>query len=56
MSTTRTDVDDVDRLALDERQISYLQGTIQMVLQAEVAEQIQQRLMDLGITPTVKDI
>ncbi len=43
-------------MALDERQISYLQGTIQLVLQAEAAEEIQQRLVDLGITPTVKDI
>lgn len=43
-------------VTLDERQISYLQGTIQMVLQAEAADQIQQRLTDLGITPSVKDI
>ena len=43
-------------MALDERQISYLQGTIQMVLQVEAAEQIQQRLEELGITATFKEI
>lgn len=43
-------------VALDERQISYLQGTVQVVLNAEAAEQIQQRLEDLGITATFKEI
>jgi Protein of unknown function (DUF499) len=43
-------------MALDERQISYLQGTIQLVLQEEAVEQIRQRLEDLGITVTFKDI
>ena len=43
-------------MALDERQISYLQGTIQLVLQSEAAEQVQQRLEELGITATFKDI
>jgi hypothetical protein len=43
-------------MALDERQISYLQGTVQLVLQAEVAEQIQQHLAELGIKVTFKDI
>lgn len=43
-------------MALDERQISYLQGTIQIVLQAEVAEQVQQRLAELGIKGTFRDI
>lgn len=43
-------------MALDERQISYLQGTIQLVLQAEAAELIQERLKDLGITATFKEI
>jgi hypothetical protein len=43
-------------MALDERQISYLQGTVQVVLQAEAAEQIQQRLTELGISVTFKEI
>ncbi|MEV6987222.1 DUF499 domain-containing protein [Sphaerisporangium sp. NPDC051017] len=43
-------------MSLDERQISYLQGTIQMVLQAEAAGQLRQRLEELGITATFKDI
>ena len=43
-------------MALDERQISYLQGTIQVVLQVEAAEQIHRRLEELGITATFKEI
>ncbi|MGY2119104.1 DUF499 domain-containing protein [Nocardia gipuzkoensis] len=43
-------------MALDERQISYLQGAIQIVVQADAAEQIQQRLQELGIAATVKNI
>jgi hypothetical protein len=43
-------------MAMDERQISYLQGTVQVVLQAEAAEQIQQRLNELGISVNFKDI
>ncbi|MFD3521247.1 hypothetical protein [Streptomyces sp. NPDC058653] len=43
-------------MALDERQISYLQGTLQLVIQADEAEQIQQRLEELGISGTFKNI
>jgi hypothetical protein len=43
-------------MALDERQLSYLQGTIQLVIQAEPAEQIRQHLDELGIRMTFKDI
>jgi hypothetical protein len=43
-------------MALDERQISYLQGTIRLVLQGDAAARVQQRLQDLGITATFKDI
>ena len=43
-------------ITLDERQISYLQGTIQLILQAEAAEQIQQQLDALGIRATFKEI
>ncbi|NBM14468.1 hypothetical protein [Streptomyces sp. GC420] len=43
-------------MALDERQISYLQGTLQLVIQADEAEQIRQRLEELGISGTFKEI
>lgn len=43
-------------VALDDRQLSYLQGTIQLVLQADVADEVQERLADLGLKPTVRDI
>jgi hypothetical protein len=43
-------------MALDERQISYLQGTLQLVIQGDEAEQIRQRLEELGITGTFKDL
>lgn len=43
-------------MSLDERQISYLQGTIQMVLQAEAAEQLREQLHQLGINAAFKDI
>ncbi|WP_432187674.1 DUF499 domain-containing protein [Streptomyces sp. Tue6028] len=43
-------------MALDERQISYLQGTIQLVTQAESAEQIQRHLEGLGISATFRPI
>lgn len=43
-------------MALDERQISYLQGTLQLVVNSSVVDQIQPLLADLGITATVKDI
>ncbi|MGW0957065.1 hypothetical protein ACWDAO_12355 [Streptomyces sp. NPDC001212] len=43
-------------MALDERQISYLQGAIQLVTQAKAAEQIQQPLEELDITATFKEI
>ncbi|MFE0866078.1 hypothetical protein ACFW5P_28600 [Streptomyces rochei] len=40
----------------DERQISYLQGTLQLVMQAGAAEEIQQCLEELGINGTFKEI
>ncbi|KQT92056.1 AAA family ATPase [Marmoricola sp. Leaf446] len=43
-------------MALDERQISYLQGALQLVVEAEAAESIQEKLNDLGITGTIKDL
>lgn len=43
-------------MAVDERKISYLQGTLQLVLDNVTAAGIQERLSDLGITVTIKDI
>jgi Protein of unknown function (DUF499) len=43
-------------LALDERHVSYLQGTLQLLLSAETAQQIQEKLTELGISATVKDL
>ena len=43
-------------LALDERQMSYLQGTLQLLLRDETAQQIQVQLSELGINATVKDL
>jgi hypothetical protein len=43
-------------MALDERQISYLQGTLQLVANSSVVDQIQPLLSDLGITVTVKEL
>lgn len=43
-------------MALDERQISYLQGTINLVIDAAAIDQIQPLLADLGITATIKEI
>jgi len=43
-------------MALDERQISYLQGTINLVVDATAVDQIQPLLAELGITATIKDM
>jgi hypothetical protein len=43
-------------LALDERQMSYLQGTLQLLLRDETAQKIQEKLAELGISSTVKDL
>lgn len=43
-------------MALDERQISYLQGTLQLVADSSVIDQILPLLADLGITATIKDL
>ena len=43
-------------MALDERQISYLQGTLQLVADSSVVDQIQPLLNDLGITATIKEL
>jgi hypothetical protein len=43
-------------MALDERNISYLQGTLQLVLDSATAEDVQQRLAEVGIQVTVKGI
>ena len=43
-------------VALDERKISYLQGTLQLVLDSATAEEVQQRLEELGVQVTIKHI
>lgn len=43
-------------VALDERQFSYLQGTIQLVTRGEAAEGIQEQLKLLGINVTSKEL
>lgn len=43
-------------VALDERQISYLQGTLNLVADAAVIEQLQPLLADLGLNATVREI
>ncbi|UUY05125.1 hypothetical protein LRS13_06240 [Svornostia abyssi] len=42
--------------ALDERGISYGQGTLQLVVKAEIADQISQRLEALGINAAIKSV
>lgn len=43
-------------MALDERQISYLQGTLRLVVHAEAADEIRQQLEELGISGVFKEI
>jgi Protein of unknown function (DUF499) len=43
-------------IALDERQINYMQGTIQLIMQAKAAGQIQQELNEMGIGATFREI
>jgi hypothetical protein len=43
-------------MALDERQISYLHGTLQLVVDVSTADAIRRRLNELGISGTIKDI
>lgn len=43
-------------IALDERKISYLQGTLQLVVDSAVASDLQQALTELGAPGTIKDL
>ncbi|KWX19574.1 hypothetical protein AFM11_35140 [Mycolicibacterium wolinskyi] len=43
-------------MALDERQISYLQGTVNLVADADGVAELEQILVGLGISATVKDM
>ena len=43
-------------MALDELQISYLQGTINLVMKAASVDQLQPLPDDLGISATIKEI
>jgi len=42
--------------ALDERSISYGQGTLQLVVNGDVADELSQRLQALGISATIKPV
>jgi hypothetical protein len=42
--------------ALDERSISYGQGTLQLVVSTDVAEQLSEKLNALGISATIKPV
>jgi len=42
--------------ALDERHISYGQGTLQLVVTAEVAHQLAEQLDALGVNATIKPV
>ncbi len=42
-------------LAADERQISYIQGTLQLVLDAKTVPDIERIATDLGLNPSVRD-
>ena len=43
-------------MALDDQNIRYLQGTMQLLLDPATAEEVQQRLAELGVQATVKDM
>ncbi|MFE4693887.1 hypothetical protein ACFRH6_28045 [Streptomyces sp. NPDC056749] len=43
-------------MTLDEEQISYLQGTVQLVMQADAAERVRQHLEELGTNRMFQDI
>ncbi len=42
--------------ALDERQISYGQGTLQLVVAADVADSLAEKLSALGLNATIKPV
>ena len=43
-------------VALDDRKVSYLQGTLNVVVDSAVAEEVAALLSDLGLTASVRDI
>lgn len=43
-------------IALDERQLSYLQGTLNLVADAATAEELDPLLAELGLTVAIKDL
>ena len=42
--------------ALDQRSISYSQGTLQLVVNGDVADQLAEKLQALGISATIKPV
>jgi len=43
-------------MALDEHRISYLQGTLNVVVDAAVADEFAPLIAELGLTATIRDI
>jgi hypothetical protein len=42
--------------ALDESKVSYLQGTVSVMLDAATAEELREKLAELGVEATIKDM
>lgn len=42
--------------ALDERQVTYGQGTLQLVVAADVADDLAEKLTALGVSATIKRV
>jgi hypothetical protein len=42
-------------MALDDRSISYLRSTVQIVVDSTTGEELRQRLADLGVQTTIRD-
>ncbi len=43
-------------MALDEQKMSYLQGTLQIIIDPANAEEVRQKLEELGVSVTVKEV
>ncbi len=42
--------------ALDESKVSYMQGTVSVMLDAATAEELREKLVELGVEATIKDM
>ena len=43
-------------VALDDRDISYVQGTLEVIVEPGTGEEVRQRLEEMGIRVSVKDL